>query len=591
MVLSWSPVQAMRNSALGYWDLAKGVGRFAAQVWRGGPVLGMELRLSSRQKRTYVIRLLYVAALAFYTALVWFAIMEQTSVSSAAGVARMADVGNQIVGRVIRFLLIAGQFAAVVLMSTLFHEELYHGRLDMLLSSPLELRPIALGKFVSRLLHLLIMLVMGLPVLAMVRVFGGVPWAMVVTGMSLVVLASFCAAVISMRYSIRYRQPYAGILRTFILLLIPSLFTQAWISRSAALFTGGPRMWGEWLILCLIWLALAFMMLRRCLNHFERAAMLALGNDPDCPPLTMRTNYFYLSQRYGVTAEPVAAMEPYRPMPWENPVEIVITGSPIVWKAMRRQWFPNLKVGLALVGLALAYLYGLAAPAGELAKASFHAALVKGMLFFGGAFVAILAATAISSDRQSGYWPLVLLTPLTDWDILKAKMLATLRRCTLLGVALGVHILAFTAAGVIHPLGALQVVMVAAWVTVFLGGLGLFCSVHFKRSVTAMMITLAVAGGLWLVAPPLIGLVERILHVELLTAMARGASPFQQVDAALRAVVLEGRQTGSSLHPWLGSGVTAGHLAVVLAAYAAVYSGLGVLMAWLAKRAFRRHAF
>jgi len=76
-----------------------------------------------------------------------------------------------------------------------------------------------MGKLFSKLLQLLILLAISLPMLAVVRVFGGVPWEFVVASLCVTVTAAVFAGSVSMFFSIANRRAYVAILKSIFTLL------------------------------------------------------------------------------------------------------------------------------------------------------------------------------------------------------------------------------------------------------------------------------------------------------------------------------------------------------------------------------------
>ena len=75
--------------------------------------------------------------------------------------------------------------------------EITAGTLGVLMTTPIPPFQIVLGKLLSRLLQIFLLLAITLPLLAAVRVFGGVPWDSVVYSLLLIAAASLLAGSIS----------------------------------------------------------------------------------------------------------------------------------------------------------------------------------------------------------------------------------------------------------------------------------------------------------------------------------------------------------------------------------------------------------
>ena len=149
-----------------------------------GPILDKELRVTSRRRRYFVLRVVYLALLVLILAMVW-ADQIRYNQPSVMTVSRMAFAGQVLTSFVVWFQFIGLQVVAVILLSTAISEEIYHKTLGVLMTTPITAVQIVMGKLLSRLWQLMLLLGISLPVLAMVRVFGGIPWGFLATGLSL----------------------------------------------------------------------------------------------------------------------------------------------------------------------------------------------------------------------------------------------------------------------------------------------------------------------------------------------------------------------------------------------------------------------
>ena len=178
-----------------------------------GPVFTKELRVASRQRRSYVLRLVYLVMLTIFVVVTWLALVRPDEARSAAyRVARLPEVGKRIVSWVMCFQCIAAQIVAIVLTSTSISEEVRGGTLGVLAATPLTSFQIVAGKLFGRLIQLLMLLGISLPLLAVVRVFGGVPWGYVVAGLCVTLTASILAGAVALLFSMNFRRVYLTIL-------------------------------------------------------------------------------------------------------------------------------------------------------------------------------------------------------------------------------------------------------------------------------------------------------------------------------------------------------------------------------------------
>jgi len=148
-----------------------------------GPIFTKELRVSSRLRRNYWLRLAYVAMLTGLIVIVWVGVMMDfghRQRSPAVRISMMSEVAKIVVAAVIWFQFCMTQLVAIVSLSTSISEEVYRRTLGVLLATPITAFQIVMGKLLSKLWQMLILIAISLPVLATVRVFGGVPWAFLI---------------------------------------------------------------------------------------------------------------------------------------------------------------------------------------------------------------------------------------------------------------------------------------------------------------------------------------------------------------------------------------------------------------------------
>ena len=108
--------------------------RFLSLSWLTGPIFGKELRVSSRRRRNYTLREIYIILLTFFVAIVWLSVVKSGG-STAYQKSRMALAGKTIVTTIVMFQFFATQVIAVIMISTSISDEIYHRTLGLLASS------------------------------------------------------------------------------------------------------------------------------------------------------------------------------------------------------------------------------------------------------------------------------------------------------------------------------------------------------------------------------------------------------------------------------------------------------------------------
>jgi ABC-type transport system involved in multi-copper enzyme maturation permease subunit len=218
--------------------------RWVSLSWLTGPVLGKELRSASRRKRQYLLRFGYVALLGLFMAVVWMTTVE-ASATGAGAIYRMSQAGKTVIMTISWFQFFALQLVAVVLMSTSINEEAQRGTLAVLLTTPISATQIVTGKLLGKMLHIVILLAISLPLLAIVRVFGGVPLAFVIASSCVTLSTAMLAGAVAMFFSGIFQRAYASILLSFaagfvIYLIVP--FILSMVLALLAMAGGGGSM-------------------------------------------------------------------------------------------------------------------------------------------------------------------------------------------------------------------------------------------------------------------------------------------------------------------------------------------------------------
>jgi len=282
-----------------------------------------------------------------------------------------------------------------------------------------------------------------------------------------------------------------------------------------------------------------------------------------------------------------------------------VVGPPVVWKELRAPFIQgidsrNSYIGLAMAIVALVFTYLSLAAAKSLNEDFTHVTYVMLFVFIGGLVNIVFSATRITTEKESQSWPLLLTTPLSDWDILLGKAVSAFRRCLPIWGLLAGHVILFTLAGYIHPIAMLPLLVLVAWLTCLITGAGLYFSARLRRTTSAVVASFALVVGLWAVGPILAGLMgvmggkTDLLAVYLWTHPAiqtqlimAGAAGSQNARASWGSLSYATEAVFHSNREAMGVGM----VTCVLAGIAAVYILAGFLFFWRAKCCLRRRIF
>jgi ABC-type transport system involved in multi-copper enzyme maturation permease subunit len=559
--------------------------------WLTGPIFDKELRVSSRRRRNYVLRSAYVGLLTVFVISVWLAQIQWISSSGLYSASRMAEAGKRIIITVVWFQFCATQFLAVVMLSTSINEEVYRRTLNTLMTTPITSFQIVMGKLLSKLLQIILLLAISLPLLAIVRIFGGVPWDYVVSSLCVTLTAVIFAGSVSLFFSIFSRRAYVVIILTVLFLgalfwLLSGLveiFGHPWGRRGGPLINASlypnpymllafnsdmmisPRMAGRasvsLLVHCGIMLTASAGVLFACVRLVRKVALAQAVAGAGFVS-RLRRVFPAKSAKNHVKAESAGRIRR-------------VTGPPVMWKEVisrksgREKIFVRTIIGTELAMIAAMYLFPYIAGVTGMEEA--HAAYVAIFMGLGALSVTVFPASCITTEKEARSWPLLLTTTVSDWGILLGKFVGVLRRSLPIWLILMVYLIPYWG---IVAFGVLEVGALVVGTTVFLCGTGLYVSTRLRQTNTAVAVNFVIAALVWGILPGLLVLFSqafRPVYRRSLIDSCWQAVPFVRAMEAM--------------------GVNRRYDAPESSVYVLGYILLGIVFAWQAKCRFRRNIF
>jgi ABC-type transport system involved in multi-copper enzyme maturation permease subunit len=490
--------------------LLQGLMRIVSLSWLTGPIFDKELRVSSRRRRNYVLRFLYVIFFVVLLSLFWMHIMVGRT-TSLYQMSRMAEAGRTIIWVIVWFQFISSQAVAVVMLSTSISDEIYKRTLGVLMTTPIGSLQIVLGKLLSKLLQMILLLAITLPLLAIVRVFGGVPWDFLVAGLCVTLVTILFVASLSLLLSIFTRRAYMVIIVTVLTLamlfaLFPFIgaFLVHKVVSSGAFFDQLSYV-NPYVLMAK---ATEAMMTAKTMRFVGWPTHSAIMLGASAVLLLLSTVLVRKAALRQATGQSGLWSSSGASRKSSSPVIRRVVGSPVLWKERTTPILGRHKLGMIIAALGalglLGTTYVLCAKEDILMDDGVHASYVVIFLFLGMLFTAVLPATCITSEKESQTWLLLLTTAISDWEIVWGKFLGIVRRCLPAWLFLLTHVTLFALAGIIHPIGAVQLWILAAWVTFFLSGTGLYFSTRFRHTTTAVIANMALAASVWAIIPLLV---------------------------------------------------------------------------------------
>jgi ABC-2 type transport system permease protein len=577
------------------------VSHFLSFSWLTGPIFDKELRVSSRRRRNYILRSVYLALLTILVVVVWLQEVQYVSSSGLFMSSRLASAGKAIVVTIVWFQFCATQAIAVIMLSTAIGDEIYLRTLGVLMATPITSFQIVMGKLFSKLLQLILLLAISLPLLAIVRIFGGVPWNYIISSLSITCTTIVFFGSVSLFFSIFSRKSYVVIIMTalvlgvlfglllFLAMLIFGFFSwgrQANIPIIAifhlnpymllALSTDimlNPRLAGRvsysWPVHCGLMLAASSVVLFVSVYLVRKIALAQVSGYPSI----LRRLLNPTGNRSVKGAESSQSDRQIRR----------VKGSPVVWKELksrvtsRERFIVAVIIGLELVLIAAMYLFPVVVDVLDAQTAyMLYLCIFIGL---GLLTVTIFPAASITSEKEARTWPLLLLTPLSGWEILAGKFVGVLRRSSFVWLLPLVYIglfwmLQYVGVGV-GLLAIVKMAVIVAGSIVFLCGTGFYFSSRFRRTSAAVMTNFILTGLVWGIIPYLVILLIdacRSLRYSILDDLKEyclGIVPFVQAMKAM-----DGNLSLSESSRFIP-----------------IYMLLGIFFAWRAKCRLRRNIF
>ncbi|MHC4475861.1 MAG: ABC transporter permease subunit [Planctomycetota bacterium] len=588
------------------------VWQFLSLSWLTGPIFDKELRVSSRRRRNYSLRFVYLALLTVALVLMWLAVVSYDS-SPLQQVSQMAEAGKGIIAVIVWFQFWAVQLAAVVMLSTSISDEIYNRTLGVLMTTPINSFQIVMGKLFSKLLQLLLLLGISLPLLAVVRVFGGVPWDYVIASLCITVTTVIFVGSLSLFISIFSRRAYSVIIISVLTVVVcfvflPWLAAVSWHlldlrqfiherTLVAVLFhpnpyatmvlctqkmfiprAGMPAVY--WPLNCLIMLGASALILSAAVVKVRKVALRQATGQLETTGRRRRTRGKAVTETAGVQE----ASGPIRR----------VRGRPAIWKELRTPILRGRRLAAFIVicvaAAIILFSYALFDASEALDEEEVQTMYITIFLGLGMLFTIVLGATSITSERESRTWPLLLATTLSEGQILFGKFVGVVRRSLPAWLFLFGHLILFTMMGFIHPVAIVQISIVATWVVVFLCCTGLYFSARFKHTTTAVIMNFALAAVIWGVLP----LVLLVLHwvVDLdqdVVEFSVNANPIFQGLVVTNATA-DGWGNPHD-YRWCEFSATSAESTFYLLVSMLGYVVVGLLLAWRAKRLIRRNIF
>lgn len=600
------------------YDLYSSIWRVPSLLWLTGPIFNKELRVSSRRRRNYTMRFVYLAFLTAFLIVIWVDAVNFAGSSRTYAASRLAYAGKQIIVTLVWFQFYATQLVAVVMLSRAISDEITHRTLGVLMTTPISSFQIVLGKLSSKLLQLVLLLAVSLPVLAVVRVFGGVPWAYIISSLCMTLTTLIFVGSLSLFFSIFSRKAYVVIILTLVALGVLFGLPLLLINRNSwsmfkdfiplnALFHTNPyvmldvsttimldpsrvgRIHFSWPVHCGIMLTASAVVLFYCVRIVRKIAPAQTAGRLNVLAHLRRFWILKFANKKVTTQTSTRIRR--------------VKGPPIVWKELksrissREKLIVTVIIGLEVAMIIAMYLFPFIA--NSYGHEETHMFYIWTFMGLGMLSATVLSSTCITSEKESRTWPLLLTTTLNDWQIVFGKLVGVLRRSMFIWLLLFVYVGLFWIYQCVGPFALIHLVTLIAGTIVFLCGTGFYFSSRLKRTSEAVITNIILAASLWGLLPLLLGLLKEVVRGNVYGHMVyRNLHEFRDVYLSMvpfvqaKVVMVSTFATaGWSSYHWpdhyRGPEESTYFILTVMCCHMLV----GMLFAWRATRRFRRNIF
>jgi len=441
---------------------------------RDNPVLTRELLVTLRSPRAFVLQFLYVSALGALVYFYWPAGEDGTRQVSPGVARRLFDI----------FFL--GQFFLVSLMAPTFAAGSITGEkerktYEMLLASPLRPGTILVGKLLSSLSYLVILILSSLPLMILCYLLGGLLLSEITRSYLVLILAAGTFGLLSVACSSYFRRTSSALVVSYLVTLPLSVLCVA-LTRTDDVVTRdfvSIAILPPW---CLaLWTVLEILINRRLLHPPDVGSE---GKDVVDEEEEMK---------YAIGVVIDRDLFPDKLFAPAKRVDLMPDGTnPVLDKELRSEIFSQGTLMLRVV-IQVSMLLSIPLMAGLLFLRSDKAAYyVTYVLTFNLLVGPVFSSGSITQERERQTLALLLTTLLTPGRIVLAKLVAALRVSTVLTFLLTEQLLL---AYILLPelryrVWTLLIFLVIIAITCLAtSSVGLMCSALVRRTSTAMVLT------------------------------------------------------------------------------------------------------
>jgi ABC-type transport system involved in multi-copper enzyme maturation permease subunit len=522
-----------------------------------GPVFRAELLRTSRRRYYYLQRALYGIAL---LTVLWLNYGRLLVIAQYRGGRPLISEIAEFAGNTFIWFAVVQLFTLLILVPPLFGgviaDEKQRKTMHYLMASRLSSGAIVLDKLAARWMHVAVFILIGLPVISLLMLFGGVAGDYVIGAYAGTFSIVFFTAALAVLMSTFARRVGQGVLIAYLLeiawLAGPPIFDAAcrWLFPGFYLWISPLSIWalGTTPVSLLVWYVQPYRSMFGLLvppptPFFDQliwmmAQQCALGAIFLLVAAWQLRPTFRRQEEAGrrVTWFSEKSKRPR----WLRRPEC--SSDAMLWKEryfVRTDRFTKLVVLPATIILTVIVL--LVGDLDEKVARSFASVRHDGYTSQSGEPIALnqwlksvtplyvalwllavagASASAVTIERDQDTWDGLIATPLGGWEIIRAKAVGAIWGLRGFGALLSLFWLVGLAAGAVHPLGMLLALLVVSVLTAFVVALGILASLTARTTGRALTITIAtllflnvgyfgiaypIASAFWPQVPPVLG--------------------------------------------------------------------------------------
>ena len=472
------------------------------------PIIRKEVLFSLRSSKAMVLQILFLTAIAILLWLLW----------PAEG---LQDIEGQQARKLLMIISI-GELALVVLVAPTFTStsitlERERNTLESLLATPMSALKIVFGKITGALTFLILVVLTGIPALFSLMLLGGVDPKEILAVVAILLVSAVYLGMIGLMVSVLMHRSYRAIIMTyFVLLLVVFVFAiPTWpvsgklIHRAGPIgagimhvlasfspleamlsllvpdgpYTTGAKGWPAfWQMYLLITIGITMITTLMLMFTLHRALIPAKPREG-----------LKVVERGQITGRTVLYLFFFDPRKrkrhigwWQNPVLIKECRTR---RTLQLHWLARATAIALMISIALMVLVSISVSALAAESISTISAMTDaiGILMVVLLILAgpALTSGAISSDRESGVWDLLRITPLPAWRIVSGKLQACFIPLLLMiiGCSPALIILVYFQKGLLPNI--IRVMAVVGITSVFVTAAGMFFSSMFSKTSVA----------------------------------------------------------------------------------------------------------